>query len=235
MKTGQMTVYDTDPNALNATLLIIAAGVGAYDLAQFLINNGAEIDAETDDGYNALDWSRKSGYPHIEKLLLFAEMNVEAGNEIKDIAQKIQQQNGINDSLSNELREIGEQSKKLYDEISMELMIRTIAKRKTFADNSLVYVLNIAMKENEDILCSKLWLQIRSTVSEIVKNGRKRDWMWLKLCLLPSTIWYKDISSTDSEEPHYLYYELLKLVNVEAMNQINNLDANLMKMANKQK
>merc|ERR1712228_152245 len=35
--------------------------------------------------------------------------------------------------------------------------------------------------------------------------------------------------------PHYLYYELLKLVNVEAMNQINNLDENLMKMASKQK
>merc|ERR1712228_793899 len=34
---------------------------------------------------------------------------------------------------------------------------------------------------------------------------------------------------------HYLYYELLKLVNVEAMNQINNLKANLMKMASEQK
>merc|ERR1712228_711990 len=34
---------------------------------------------------------------------------------------------------------------------------------------------------------------------------------------------------------HYLYYELLKLVNVEAMNQINNLDENLMKMASEQR
>merc|ERR1712228_868324 len=36
-------------------------------------------------------------------------------------------------------------------------------------------------------------------------------------------------------EPHYLYYELLKLVNVEALNQINNLEQNMMNMASEQK
>merc|ERR1712228_893186 len=91
---------------------------------------------------------------------------------------------------------------KLYDETTMELMIRMMTKRKTCSD--------------------------------IVQNGTKRDWMWLKLCLLPSTIWYKDISSTDDKEPHYLYYELLKLVNVEAMSQLNKLEENMMKMASKQ-
>merc|ERR1719242_2179469 len=110
-----------------------------------------------------------------------------------------------------------------------------IERRKTFSDNQLAYAFNMAIRQNEDILASKLWLQIRSTCSQIVQNGTKRDWMWLKLCLLPSMIWYKDISSTDDDEPHYLYYELLKLVNVEAMNQINNLDENLMKMSEKQK
>ena len=167
--------------------------------------------------------------------MLFAKMNVEAGNEIKDIVKKMQQQNGINECVSEELSDIGEQNKKLYDKTTMELMIRMISKRKTFSDNQLVYAMNMTMKENENILASKLWLQIRSTCSQIVQNGTDRDWMWLKLCLLPSMIWYKDISSKDNKEPHYLYYELLKLVNVEAMNQINNLDENLMKMAEKQK
>ena len=37
IKTGKMTVNDT--NHWNWTLLHIAAGKGAYDLAQFLINN----------------------------------------------------------------------------------------------------------------------------------------------------------------------------------------------------
>ena len=175
------------------------------------------------------------GYPHIEKLLLFAKMNVEAGNEIQGIVEKMQQQNGINDALRNELTEIGQQSKKLYDETTMELMMRMIEHRKTFADNQLVYALDMAMKQNENILKSELWLKIRSTCSQIVQNGTKTDWTWLKLRLLPSMIWYKDISKDNNEEPHYLYFELLKLVGVEAMNQINNLDENLMKMADKQK
>merc|ERR1712228_809237 len=88
IKTGKMTVYDTDH--WNKTLLHIAAETGAYDLVQFLINNGADIHAKDNQGQTALDWSRKSGYSHIEKLLLFAKLNVEAGNEIQGIVQKIQ-------------------------------------------------------------------------------------------------------------------------------------------------
>merc|ERR1712228_281913 len=233
MGTGKMTVYDTDETTYNRTLLLTATVMGAYDLAQFLINNGADIDAKDKNGHSALKCARDLGWPHIEKLLLFAKLNVEAGNEIKNIVDKIQQKNGMNECLSNELSDIGQQSKKLYDETTMELMIRMIAKRKTFSDNQLVYALNMTMNESENILASKLWLQIRSTCSDIVQNGTKRDWMWFKLCLLPSSIWYKDIK--DDKEPHFLYYELLKLVNIEALNQINNLDENLMKMASEQK
>ena len=166
---------------------------------------------------------------------MFAELNVEAGNEIQGIVEKMQQQSGINDALSKELTEIGQQSKKLYDETTMELMMRMIQKRKTFADHQMMYALDMAIKQNENILESELWLKIRSTCSQIVQNGTKTDWTWLKLRLLPSMIWYKDISKDSNDEPHYLYFELLKLVNVEALNQINNLDENLMEMADKQK
>ena len=38
IKTGKMTVYDTDPK-YGRTLLILAAREGAYELVQFLINN----------------------------------------------------------------------------------------------------------------------------------------------------------------------------------------------------
>ena len=196
---------------------------------------GAELKAKDKDGQSALDWSRKIGYPHIEKLLMFAQLNIEAGNDIKKIAEKIQRQNGINEYLSTELSDIGDQSKKLYDDMTMELMMRMIEKRKTFSDTQLVYAFNKAMRDNEDILSSKLWLCIRLSVSDIVQNGTKSDWMWLKLCLLPSTIWYQDISKDSNGEPHYLYYELLKLVNVEAMNQINKLEQNMKDMADKQK
>merc|ERR1712228_1073656 len=133
-----MTVHDIDQTTFNRTLLMTAACYGAYDLAQFLINNGADIDAKNKKSNDALKLSRDLGWPHIEKLLLFAKLNVEAGNEIKNIVDKIQQQNGINDCLSEELSDIGQQSKKLYDETTMELMIRMIAKRKTFSDSQLV-------------------------------------------------------------------------------------------------
>merc|ERR1712228_1008061 len=118
-----------------------------YDLAQFLINNGANIDVKDVDGKTPLSRSQQMGYPHIEKLLLFAKMNVTAGNEIKDTVERIQKQNGINECLSEELSDIGEQSNKLYDETTMELMIRMIAKRKPFSDNQLMYAWNMAMKQ----------------------------------------------------------------------------------------
>merc|ERR1712232_1260490 len=208
---GKMTVNDRD--RYDRTLLIIATENGVFDLVQFLINNGADIDAKTKNGNTAIDYAQGFNYPHIEKLLLFAKMNVEAGNDIKEISETIRGQNGINDTLRNELADIGKQSKQLYEETVMELMMRMVEKRKTFCDNQMIYAFNMAMTENEGILKSELWLQIRQTVSVIVQKGTKIDWMWLKICLLPSTIWYKDIAK-DSEEPHYLYYELLKMVNV---------------------
>ena len=41
IKTGKMTIYDTD--RFGRTLLGCAANYGAYDLAQFLINNVTDI------------------------------------------------------------------------------------------------------------------------------------------------------------------------------------------------
>merc|ERR1712228_468689 len=97
IKTGKMTVYDSNQSYGHNTLLHIAAGCGAYDLAQFLINNGADIDAKNDKGETPLDKSREFGYPHIEKLLLFFKMNVEAGNEIQGIVEKIQRPSSRSD------------------------------------------------------------------------------------------------------------------------------------------
>ena len=39
IKTGKMTVHDTDRSRFNRTVLIMATDHGAYDLTQFLINN----------------------------------------------------------------------------------------------------------------------------------------------------------------------------------------------------
>ena len=148
----------------------------------------------------------------------------------------MQRQNGVNKCLRDGLSIIGEQSKKLYDDVTMELMIRMIQYRKTFSDNQLIHAFDWAMsKEDTNILDSALWKEIKKSFCQIVQSGSKKDRMWLKLCLLPSTIWYKDISEGRTQEPHYLYYELLKLVDIEAMVQINTLEKNMNEMADKQK
>merc|ERR1712244_95768 len=103
-------------------------------------------------------------------------MNVNIGNEIKNISNTINQQNGINDNIINELLLIGEQSKELFEKIMMELMINTIHKRLSFSDTLLSLCWNIATRDNKDPLSSDLWKSISSTCSDIIQNGRKRDW-----------------------------------------------------------
>ena len=43
IKTGKMTMHDTEPSCYEQNLLMIAAGRGAYELVQFLINNVCAI------------------------------------------------------------------------------------------------------------------------------------------------------------------------------------------------
>ena len=70
-------------------------------------DKGADIDAKDERGKTPLDHSRESGFPHVEKLLLFAKLNVEAGNDIKEIAEKIAKQNGINENWLRSYRILG--------------------------------------------------------------------------------------------------------------------------------
>ena len=51
IRTKAMTLRDTD--RWGQSILFIAAARGAYDLVQFLINNGADIDAEANNGDTA--------------------------------------------------------------------------------------------------------------------------------------------------------------------------------------
>ena len=104
-------------------------------------------------------------------------MNVESGNEIHSVADNVHRQNGINDGISQGLRLIGEQSKNLFEEILMELIINLILKRVTFSDHLLVYVWNIAKHRHENVLDSDLWKAISNSCSQIVTNGNFKDWI----------------------------------------------------------
>eukprot|EP01084_Bolivina_argentea_P209389 356676_1 len=86
------TINQNDVNQDGQTLLMIAAGYGSYEIVQFCLNGGADTNHKGNNGRTALDWCRKNGYYHIEQLLLFHEMNVNAGNKVKNTSDIINKQ-----------------------------------------------------------------------------------------------------------------------------------------------
>eukprot|EP01084_Bolivina_argentea_P294563 506867_1 len=141
IKNKTMTL--TDVNSKGETLLLRAACLGAYEIVQFCINAGSDLNVRNYKGKSALDLARDGGFYHVEQLLLFSAMNVNIGNEIKNITDKIHKQTGINENISNELSLIGVQSKELFEKILMELMINIISKKLVFSDNLLNLCWNI--------------------------------------------------------------------------------------------
>ena len=124
-----------------------------------VINYGADLKAQNKWGRTALDTARRTGYHNIEQLILFSQLNATIGNDIKNTAENIHKQNGIIDNICSELKEIGLQSKDLFEKILMELMINIINKRLSFDYdyyNLLNSCSNIVYKDNEDPLISDL-------------------------------------------------------------------------------
>eukprot|EP01083_Nonionella_stella_P268593 908112_1 len=233
VKTKKMTVNDM--NIKKKTLLIVAAGQGSYDMVQFCINSGCDINHQDISGRTALDHAKKRGHYHIAQLLLFNTLDLNLGSEVKGLAERMHRQNGINQNISNELQSIGEQSKDLFEKALMEIVISTITKKLSFSDQLLSQCWAIACRDGHDPLSSDLWNAISSTCSDIITNGNKRDWFWFKTCILSSTVWYKEvkIQKGDTTETHYLYFELLNLVENESKNQLKKLEQDLDGLANK--
>eukprot|EP01083_Nonionella_stella_P031595 86541_1 len=231
VKTKQITVNDM--NTDKRTLLLVAACVGSYDMVQFCINAGFDITHKDKWDCTALDNAIFRSFYHIEQLLLFSAMNLSLGNEVKRFADTIHRQNGINHNITNELRLIGDQSSDLFEKTLMEIMINTITKKQSFSDQLLSYCWAIACRNGQDPLSSDLWNVISSTCSDIIRNRDKRDWFWFKTCILPSTVWYKEVTiqKETGRATHYLYFELLKLVENESKNQLKKLEHDLHDLA----
>ena len=177
-----------DGNKHGQTILMLATRHGCYQLAQFCINSGADLDQTDNGGRTALDLSRTVGWYNMERLLLFAKLNANIGNEIKTNADTIQKQQGIINNILNELTLIGKQSKELFEGILMELMINIINKRSSFDDNLLNLCWEIVSRDGKNPLDSELWKAISTQCNAIIQNGNKRDWYWLKKCVIPSTV-----------------------------------------------
>eukprot|EP01084_Bolivina_argentea_P136560 240502_1 len=259
-----------DKDSEGMTLLLIAAKIGSYDIVQLCINLDADIDTISKSGQTALDLARQGAWTHIERLLLFSKMNANMGDSILNTAHTINKQKGIIENILKQLN-IYVKRKKIFKDTVIDLMISILESKLTFSDD----LLNLAwefscgdtyhLNKPNDIrnsakitnpLSTKLWKSIKKTCAEVIQHGTKRDWYWFKKFILPSTIWFKDISgfsrqlTIDSNiddikndlntneqkmnaktKVNYLYYELLNLVNNEAGTDLNELENDL----NKQK
>ncbi|KAE9388107.1 ankyrin [Gymnopus androsaceus JB14] len=60
------------PGLRNATPLIIAAQNGHTEVVHHLLGKGVNVNAQTDDGFTALDFAHKHGHSNICKLLASA-------------------------------------------------------------------------------------------------------------------------------------------------------------------
>eukprot|EP01084_Bolivina_argentea_P300482 518135_1 len=185
------TITKNDTDSYGHALLHYAAGGSAYEIAQLCINLGYDLQHKNNDGKTALDIAIEEGAADTEQLLRFAETGANAGDRIKDIAFILNKQRGINENILNELSLIGKQNKELFENTLMEIMINIICKRLAFSDQLLNYCINSICEKNNDLFESELWLQINKTCNEIIKNGNKRDWFWLKEYIVKSTIWYR--------------------------------------------
>eukprot|EP01084_Bolivina_argentea_P018482 34412_1 len=239
-----LTMKDTNRDGWN--LLMIAAKYGSESVAQFCLNYGVDInlqESSTENKRDALQIAREYTNYHVEQLLLFSKMNGDAGDEVKETADFINKQDGINENIINELTLIGDQSKQLFEKLLMEVMINLITKKLSISEDLLNLCWHIACRNNKDPLKSELWKALSSTCSDVIERGSKRDWYWLKEFIVKSRIWFRSVSVNSDEETdekseenkrksRYLYYELLDLVSKEANAQLKQLEDDLNVLAN---
>ena len=188
IKNKKLTVNDKDFKG--KTILSLSAWKGLEDLSRFCINGGADLKSKDDEGRTALILAKGQAYYNIEQLLLFAQMNVNVGNEIKDLSNDIIKQNGINENILNQLSSLDKQKKETFIQILQELMVNVINKRQSFSDQLLNLCWDICMRDGKNPLKSELWKALKNQCAEIIKNGSKRDWFWMKQLVLPSTVWF---------------------------------------------
>ncbi|AOP36169.1 hypothetical protein A0128_18360 [Leptospira tipperaryensis] len=77
LRSGQ-GINQRDPFFRNFTPLMVAAREGEYLIAEYLIRNGADVNARTRDGHTALMMASTNRYPEIVKLLIRSGADVHA-------------------------------------------------------------------------------------------------------------------------------------------------------------
>eukprot|EP01084_Bolivina_argentea_P279516 477870_1 len=201
IKNGTITMNDVSDNG--SSLLHLAASHGNYDIVQLCINLGADLKYTTDGWMDTpLFRAHHAKAHHVEQLLTMNEMNASVGDRINKLSKDINKQNGITENILNELNGIGDQTKEIFHKTLSEILINIISKRLIFSDD----LLNLCWKLEEekfngDPLKSELWQNIAATLIDIIENGNsnKRDWFWIKKCIITSNIWFNEIENTETD------------------------------------
>ncbi|RHX96251.1 ankyrin repeat domain-containing protein [Leptospira yasudae] len=71
-------INQRDPFFRNYTPLMVAAREGEYLIAEYLVRNGADVNARTRDGHTALMMAAFNRYPEIVKLLIRSGADIHA-------------------------------------------------------------------------------------------------------------------------------------------------------------
>eukprot|EP00485_Elphidium_margaritaceum_P009823 CAMPEP_0202694684 /NCGR_PEP_ID=MMETSP1385-20130828/8479_1 /ASSEMBLY_ACC=CAM_ASM_000861 /TAXON_ID=933848 /ORGANISM="Elphidium margaritaceum" /LENGTH=781 /DNA_ID=CAMNT_0049350577 /DNA_START=32 /DNA_END=2377 /DNA_ORIENTATION=+ len=238
---ADLDVFDVDYE--NYTLLVWAARKGQYDICQLALNLGADIhyvqkdpNGDTQKDRTALQWADACGWLHVEQLLVFTIMNASTGAEVQRYAQLIDQQNGIVANFIGQLDDNAASTAAVKESL-VNNMVSTIRSKLVFSDDMLRLAWTFeATKDGggaHSLEDNKVWNAILETCSEVIqaKPANEKDWHWIKHFMLPSTIWLIDISEEQKSEEkesdahttiHYLFDELLKVVELASQTLIEN-------------
>eukprot|EP01083_Nonionella_stella_P287946 980164_1 len=227
------TINVVDVDSKGKTLLLIASAAGSYQIVNLCLNLGADITHKDSKNHDAIYWAQQGAWSHVEQLLLFHKMDANVGNRVKNTAQYIKKQQGIIENISKALSSYDSSTQQFFKDTVIDLMTNLISNKLSFSDD----LLNLCWEfESKNIasdghpLSSKLWTSLLKTCGDIIQNGNKRDWHWVKTFILPSAIWLKKDNDNDQM---YLYFKLVKLVEQQANEQLNELQENLDILAKK--
>eukprot|EP01083_Nonionella_stella_P076109 207222_1 len=225
------TINVVDVDSKGKTLLLIASAAGSYQIVNLCLNLGADITHKDSKNHDAIYWAQQGAWSHVEQLLLFHKMDANVGNRVKNTAQYIKKQQGIIENISKSLSSYDSSTKQFFKDTVIDLMTNLISNKLSFSDDLLNLCWEFETENDANPLSSTLWTTLLGACHDVIQNGNKLDWHWLKTFVLPSAIWlHKDHHGDDRR---YLHFKLVKLVEQQANEQLNELKDNLNALADK--
>eukprot|EP01083_Nonionella_stella_P054078 142860_1 len=251
-----LSVNDVNDNGMS--LLHWAASRGAYEIVQLCISLGADITLQNDDGRTALDIADFYHHHAIKQLLHFAGMKANTGERIREKADGLSEQSGIVENIMNEIEAYDDTTREFFEDTLLDLMNKILRKKRIFSDDWLCLAWKIEAKRG-NVFESELWKNLTTLCTQIIQNGDKQDWCFMKTCIIPSNLWFETMNDNEAkadeeseaesgdgsevgsddkhqnEPPKFLYYELLRLVKQKSIDLVRDLEENVAKDGDKNK